>query len=602
MYHTEEVIMRVNFRFFNLAVWGSIVIMQLVIMGCSNPADSGLTGPASNLPSQTTPDDGDGEKGEQNPGDGQETPDNGDGGNGEQNPGDGQETPDNGDGGNGEQNPGGGDEAGQTPGTGRVGIRIGGMAKPAEGTYPDLSGITRYRLDFSGNDGRTAESRYLEAGRELDVTLDAGEWDISAYGFLEKGTGQPSLAVISGTARVVVSEGGTKTVLIVPSKPLTESGEPGFLSWNISYPAKEVWGAALTVSLKIDEDNFIPYTYVDLTGAGAESRKISLPSGTYRMESRFLSHNTAAGSTELVHIYPGLETGSSRVDISAAAFPVPREFSSTDKLKKYLAGLPENTLANPYPVKITGVDLSSKEKNGETLKTLYDALKRYVTLDLRECSGAEIFATTMANRAYIVSLILPDSVTEISPGGFSGYASLKSVVMPKVTIINTSAFKNCKQLETVFAPELETVADAPNRDTGAFARDTALKAVYAPKLAVLGKYALYGSEGLTGLAFPNLQIVGGLAFKGCTALKAVSLPAAAKITSGSFVDNTALAYLVFGLNPPAFDTSVFGNTDFPQAGVIFVPPDAEDTYKNTLLSGWSTLKERVKPLPGPVLL
>jgi hypothetical protein len=381
----------------------------------------------------------------------------------------------------------------------------------------------------------------------------------------------------------------------------------GSLSWNIDYPEEKVWGAVLTVSIKIGEGNFIPYKYFDLTGSGAGAQKTSLPPGTYRMESRFIAHNTEARSTEIVHIYPGQETGSAPVLISGDAFPDPREFSSSDELEEYLDSCPENTEANPYPVKIAGTDLSSKEKNGETLKTLYDVLnQRYVTLDLRGCTGTELIAASthsLSNRANIVSLILPDSIIGISSNGFSGYTSLKSVVMPKVTTINTSAFKNCGQLESVFAPKLDTAVEANDNTAGVFAWCTSLKTLYCPSLTTLGKYAVYGCNSLTEAAFPNLRTVGGLAFKKCTALKAVSLPGVTKIDSGSFEEDSALMYLILGPNPPDIETNVFKSTDFSQAGVIYVPSDAAaDSYKNTGLANWSKLKGLVTSLPDSAAL
>jgi predicted nucleic-acid-binding Zn-ribbon protein len=503
--------MKVNFRFLNLVVWGSIVLLLLVIAGCSLGAGSDITDHVSDPPSKETAEDEGGENKKQNSGKDQEAPE--DGGNDEQVSGEDQKT--------------------------------------AEG-------------EDDGNEGQNPD-------KDQETPEDE-----------EDGSGEQD-----------------------PDEPVAESGDLGFLSWNIDYPEEKVWGAALTVSLKIDEDDFIPYKHFDLTGSGARNKKVSLPPGTYRMETHFLSHNVDTGSTEIVHIYSGQETGSDRVEISGSVFPVPQEFSSSGALKEYLNSQPENTAANPYPVKITGVDLSSKETNRETLKSLYDVLnQRYVTLDLSECTGTELISASisgMKNRANIVSMILPDSIIEINANGFSGYTSLKSVVMPKVKTINTSAFKNCGQLEAVFAPELETVTDAENNTTGAFIGCTALKALYCPALKKLGKYAVYGCTGLTEAAFPNLRTVGGLAFKGCSSLKALSLPAVTRIDGNSFDDDTALMYVIFGLNPPELKTNVFKDLNFSQNGVIYVPSDAVDIYKNTDLSNWSGLKGLVKPLPAPAV-
>jgi hypothetical protein len=348
------------------------------------------------------------------------------------------------------------------------------------------------------------------------------------------------------------------------------------------------------VSLKIDENTFIPYTYVDLAGAG--NKTVSLPPGTYLVEFRFLSHNVEETSpTETLRIDSGQEAVSTQVAISGTAFPEPQGFSSAAALKEYLDRQPENTKDNPYRIKFAGADLSSKETKGETLNTLYKVINRYVTLDLRGCTGKELIAASTArlsNRGKIVSLVLPDSVTEINANGFSGYTSLKSVVMPKVKTIHPSAFKNCLALETVFAPELETVIEATTNDAGAFAGCTALKALYCPSLVTLGKYAVYGCTSLTEAAFPRLETIGGLAFKRCATLKALSLPKIKNIDDGGFEEDSALLYLIFG-DPPEFDeTTVFRSTDFSKKGTIYVPSDSLDAYAN-----WTDLKELVKSLP-----
>ncbi|MDR2785969.1 MAG: leucine-rich repeat domain-containing protein [Treponema sp.] len=574
--------MKMKIRFPNTLIWGSIALLLFAITGCSFPAD-----PASEPPSQEETE----ESREQDSGDDSENED------GEN---EGQEDPEDEDDNEGEkQND---NEKDKIPAFGDLVIRIGEMAK-SEGVYPDLSGVTWYLLDFSAEDGGQAESLYLETGKELTVTLNAGEWEIRSYGVMERGTGQQPLAVISGTARATVYENKTESVLIVPDGPAAENGEQGFLSWNIDYPGEKIWGAVLTVSLKIDGDSFVPYRYFDLTAPDAKEQKISLPAGTYKMESRFLSHNVDTRPTEIVHIFPGLETGSSRVTIAGDLFPNTAEFSTVDELKTYLTAQPENTVDNPYPVKIAGADLSSKEGTGETLKTLYKILSRYVTLDLRGCTGTELIAastSSLEGRKKIVSLILPESITGIAANGFSGYESLKSVIMPQVKTIGTSTFKSCKQLEVVSAPALETVADAKDNSTGAFAGCTVLKTLYCPMLVTLGNYAFYGCTGLTEAAFPNLRTVGELAFKGCTALKSINLPAVTKIDKSGFENDTALTYLIFRSMPPELGENVFKGGDFSQSGVIYVPPDAVDAYKNTTLPNWPKLTELVKPLSGLV--
>ncbi|MDR1410719.1 MAG: leucine-rich repeat protein [Spirochaetaceae bacterium] len=648
--------MKTNFRFAKQLVWGSIAFLMIIAVGCSP-----LTGPDSDPPpweeteevektenaedredAENTGDTEDTEEQEDtedtgNPEDGKETGESGEAGdkedaggsseqdskdesgeNGEQNSGDAQDKPEDQTGGDGEQGSSDGQEPGEEQGnaegngnaeipvSGGLAIRIGEMER-SEGVYPDMGAITRYLLDFFAGDGKTAESLYLDAGEELAVTLDAGEWEIRAYGIMERGAGPP-IAVIRGTARATVREGATENVLVVPDGPAASGGEQGFLSWRMDYPEGKTWGAVLAVFIKTGGNSFIPYKYFDLTAPGMKEQKVSLPPGTYRAESRFMSHNANAGSTETVHIFPGLETASRLSGAVGNSFPDAAEFASVSELKTYLDGLPENTAAAPYPIKIAGVDLSSKEKTGDTLNSLYAALdRRYVTLDLRECTGTEFLVAStnrLANRANIVSLILPGSITSIPGNGFSGYTSLESVVLPKVTTIDYAAFNNLKKLETVSAPEAITIVDAvsTSADRGSFYKCDALKSVYFPKLETIGHHTFYSCASLTGAAFPSLRIVGGLAFKGCAALEAVSLPTVTRIAKSAFEDNTALKYLVFGSKPPELEADIFKGGGFSQTGVIYTPPDAVSAYQDSDLPNWPGLKGLVKPLSEPAVL
>ncbi|MDR0761248.1 MAG: leucine-rich repeat protein [Treponema sp.] len=569
------------------------------------------------------PEGGGGEDEGQTPGEGQDDgPEGGGGKDEEQTPAEGQDDGPEGGGGKDEgrtpaeeQNGpegGGGEDEGQTPGEeqdnnredenediqalGNLVIRIGKMGKPEEGVYPDLGGITRYRLDFFGEDGKTAESLYLEADGELTATLDTGEWEIHAYGLLTGGTGQTP--VIHGTARATVYAGGTENVLIVPDGPAAETEEQGFLSWNIDYPGEKVWEAGLTVFLRIDEHNFIPYRYFDLTASGTREQKTSLPAGTYKMESHFLSHTASTGSTEIVHIYPGLETRSSRVTIAGNLFPNAVEFSSVEELKTYLAGQPENTEAAPYPVKIAGVDLSSKEKTGETLKTLYDVLSRYVTLDLSGCTGTNLIsASALAGRKKIVSLILPDSTTSIASNGFAGYEALKSVVLSKINTIDYAAFHDLENLEMISAPELTDLADSTNSNSsskGIFYKCTALKSIYFPKLQTLGHHAFYGCTALTEVLLPKTAGVGPSVFAECTALKTVVLPEAIFIGNRAFYNDKSLENLVLGSVPPQLEGSSHFSSGFPQK--LWVPASAIEDYQNSAV--WTNMKNRIYPITG----
>jgi hypothetical protein len=506
--------MKMKIRFPKALIWGSIALLLFALAGCPLPVDSESSGQEDTEESwgqnpEDNPENEDTEESRgQNP---EDNPENEDGDNEGQNSGDEKNDPedDNDDSGENEE-----DKNDEVTPSGNLVIRIGEITK-SEGVYPDLSGVTRYLLNFNGEGGKTAEDLYLETGKELTVTLDPGNWEIRAYGLAENEAGEPLLAAIFGTTRVTVRENETENVLIAPNVPAAE--------------------------------------------------------GDY-------------------------------FEIDGVIFPPAISFSSTSELKAFLDAHPENTADTPYPVKITGVDLSTKEGTGETLKTLYDTLSRYVTLDLRECTGTELPSAssrpTLTNREKVVSLILPDSITSIAGNGFAKHTNLKSVVLPKVTTIDYAAFGDLGKLETVSAPELTDLVDstkaASTSAKGNFYRCTALRSIYFPKLEALGHHAFYGCTSLTEMAFLNVRTVEAFAFKGCTVLKSVILPAVTKIDKNSFENDTALTHLTLGPTPPELGKNAFGGSNFLQNGAIYVPASAVDAYKES--PAWSTMEDRIYPI------
>jgi hypothetical protein len=117
-----------------------------------------------------------------------------------------------------------------------------------------------------------------------------------------------------------------------------------------------------------------------------------------------------------------------------------------------LNALPENTAATAYPVKLSGITISSNINSGNTLRTLYDVLNRYVTLDLRDCT-VDYFnncsTTSTSGKAYVVTVRLGQSVNTIADHAFVGCVALVKVELPGVTAIGTKAFANCAALEEI---------------------------------------------------------------------------------------------------------------------------------------------------------
>ncbi|MDR0759696.1 MAG: leucine-rich repeat domain-containing protein [Treponema sp.] len=375
----------------------------------------------------------------------------------------------------------------------------------------------------------------------------------------------------------------------------------GLLLWKINFPVGKTWEAVLTVLIKIDDNTFIPWKYFDLAVSGAAERTVSLPAGTYKIECRFMSHGKTIGSTEIINISPGQKTTSLYAGIDASAFPDAMEFSSVDELKMYLNDRPENTVEDPYLIKITGVDISSKTAKGNTMRTLYDALdesNRFVSLDLRGGTGTELIAASaspvLAGRKKIVSMILPETVTSVASNGFSGYDELRSVVLPNVITINQVAFKKLGNIETVSAPALITIVDdtGDGSSRGNFYGCVRLTSIYFPNIEAIGHHAFYGCGALIEVLLPKASGVGNSVFAECTALKTVVLPKAGLIGNRAFHNDKALENLVLGSVPPNVEGSANFSTGYPQN--IYAPVSAVDVYKETEF--WSKMKDRIYPI------
>jgi hypothetical protein len=493
--------------------------------------------------------------------------------------------------------------SGDSASLGRALIRIADT--PAVRTlYPVIPPFTFYTLNFVHDDGETVPDAIMEEEESLVVELKTGIWTITATAFIDSPGGDGSLPLFQGHTRISVEAGEPVFADICLDKPLTSETEAGRFSYTVKFPRDRVSSAVLSLSALGDTGTFIPVENIDLLAEASEiglsDGSISLPAGYYRMDIRLSAVYPFAGKTEILHIYPGLETVAPPWSFTSEDIPSTVEITGTVALKEYLDSLPPNTAKTPYPVKLTGVDLGSVEKTGETLRTLCAALSRFTALDLRGCQGTIIEAmskTIAPNKGMIVSIILPDTVTSIGVSGFFGYDSLVSVELPKVITLDKGAFKDCLRLESVYMPELKTLTAGTGSDNGVFRGCAALKTVVIPKVEDIGDYAFYKCGALTALFLPVATSVGKSAFRYGDVLSTVFLPKAAFIGNYAFADCPRLSSFTLGDLPPVLEgKNIFPKDTLPRN--ILVPASVVDVYKNTAQENWTeALKERISAIP-----
>ncbi|WP_400233890.1 leucine-rich repeat domain-containing protein [Methanomethylophilus alvi] len=117
------------------------------------------------------------------------------------------------------------------------------------------------------------------------------------------------------------------------------------------------------------------------------------------------------------------------------------------------------------------------------------------------------------------SYIIPDSVTSIGGGAFSGCSSLVSVTIPdSVTSIGQSAFFGCFSLVSVTIPDSVT-----SIGQFAFYECSSLASVTIPdSVTSIGSDAFFGCSSLTSITIPDgVTSIGGWAFYRCTSLASV---------------------------------------------------------------------------------
>ncbi len=133
------------------------------------------------------------------------------------------------------------------------------------------------------------------------------------------------------------------------------------------------------------------------------------------------------------------------------------------------------------------------------------------------------------------NVIIPDSVTAIGTGAFSGNSKITSVTIPEgVASIEGNAFSSCVNLTNIVIPN--SVTDI---ETGAFS-GTGLTAVTLPEsLKSIQNFTFDGSK-LTSIHIPqSVTKVGDGAFRNCTDLSVITVPEALTDFRPGAFENTA---------------------------------------------------------------
>lgn len=168
----------------------------------------------------------------------------------------------------------------------------------------------------------------------------------------------------------------------------------------------------------------------------------------------------------------------------------------------------------------------------------------------------DIGVSAFQNKTLLTSVVIPDSVSNISSSAFWGCSGLTSVTIGKnVSVIGNSAFRNCSGLTTVSIPDkVWSLGESVFWGCSGLTRVSIGSGVETLKL-----HAFRECTNLTRIILPDsLKSIGAYGFYGCTKLKSIVIPdKVTYIGQEAFRGCSLLANAYFMGNAPTLDTLVF---------------------------------------------
>ena len=185
------------------------------------------------------------------------------------------------------------------------------------------------------------------------------------------------------------------------------------------------------------------------------------------------------------------------------------------------------------------------------------------------------------NGKEVTNLVIPNSVTTIGAGVFSGCSGLTTVTIPNsVTNVGDSAFSHCGGLTSFIIPN-----SVKSIGICAFSGCSGLTSLtIGNSVENISYSAFYNCKALTTVTIPNsVTTIGEGAFASCTSLTSLTIPnSVTSIGWGAFQKcHSLISLTVEATTPPTLDLDVFYKTPL---NVICVPKNSVQAYKN--VDGW----------------
>lgn len=183
--------------------------------------------------------------------------------------------------------------------------------------------------------------------------------------------------------------------------------------------------------------------------------------------------------------------------------------------------------------------------------------------------GSTIKDSAFNNCSSLVSIVIPDGITEISWDAFSGCTSLTSIAIPdSVTIIYSDAFNFCTSLKSVYISDLTkwcsiSFNDNPLRyGASLYLNGELLTEVTIPDgITAIGYRTFYGCTSLKKVTIPyGVTSIGHYAFSGCSSLESITIPnSVSEIGSYVFSDCSVIKSVIIPDSVTSIGQDMFAN-------------------------------------------
>ncbi|MBO5464159.1 MAG: leucine-rich repeat domain-containing protein [Alistipes sp.] len=190
----------------------------------------------------------------------------------------------------------------------------------------------------------------------------------------------------------------------------------------------------------------------------------------------------------------------------------------------------------------------------------------------------------------LLTITIPESVTNIGGYSFDGCVNLKDINMPNgLTTIEEGAFYDCTSLSEISIPSsVNTIK------YDAFNGCTNLNNILFPNsVTTMGAGILCGCENLISVKLPeNITAIGNTFFQDCTSLTEITIPSKVSSIGYYAFKNCTNLSCIYCKNetPPTLENNVFQQSN--AISKINVPTTYVETYKAT--NGWKDYADKIE--------